>query len=288
MPVNHFHFLATWGFRRLQGFLGSSIELWPISHLMRFLWRLISSSNGIAVEPISIIHPGEASIEIPSRERFLVSSVSELKLEKFTMVQQEANKIVGLLDLNAHIRKVANTPHNFRLDLLPDRMEEKSNTIFYSYAIQPNIVSIVQNYLGFAPRLLDVQLSIDFPVTSAPKESQLWHRDPDDLYNIKVFTYLNDVDLETGPNCLIPFSKSLPIYSKVGLLRRYPRGRRFSDSEMREFVREKDWQITTGEAGTVIFADTCSCYHKGAKVASKNRLMLTLVYSSLFPIREWR
>jgi hypothetical protein len=152
---------------------------------------------------------------------------------------------------------------------------------FLQLAIQPSLLRIVNDYLGLRSYLRAINVWMNLPVVDPPKESQLWHRDGDDVRILKVFIYLMDVDMSAGPFWFIPgthegVGRQIPVSMEAG---------RVSDSEMEKRVPSSKWKACTGMARTVILADTTG-FHKGGKCEVKPRVLLTYEYvsgASLYP-----
>ena len=150
------------------------------------------------------------------------------------------------------------------------------DSVFARIAMDPGLLQVVAHYLGMRPLLRALQIWLTFPTAGPPVETQLWHRDGDDVMNVKLFIYLTDVTERAGPFCFAP--RTHP----VGPLRRDadsdPRGRS-EDAEMAAVLPESEWLVCTGEAGTVILADTCG-YHKQLKPRGDERMLLMAQYTS--------
>lgn len=149
-------------------------------------------------------------------------------------------------------------------------------SVYLRYAVQPEFIAIANSYLGLHARLRAIHLWVNRPTENEPASTQLWHRDGDDLSNLKIFTYLTDVGQSNGPFAFIPGSQVLgrrpitPECSELG---------RSTDTQMRQVIPDSDWRVCTGRAGSVIFADT-SGYHKGVKPVESRRIMLMVHYAS--------
>jgi hypothetical protein len=112
------------------------------------------------------------------------------------------------------------------------------------------------------------------------RATQLWHRDPEDRYILKVFLYLSDVDDGAGP-----FTYAAGSHPKAKL-RREPASavdgdgaRRSDDRQMAEAIPAERWVKGTGPKGTLIFADTRG-YHKGGLARERDRLLYTCQFLS--------
>ncbi len=145
-------------------------------------------------------------------------------------------------------------------------------------ATDKKLLEIVSGYFGMWPHLNSIDARVDFATSSIAKSTQLWHRDPEDERVVKVFTYLTDVTLHSGPFSYIPKTQPLGLFEKKyeGVLGRVP------DEEMRTFLPDELWRICTGPQRTMIIADTVG-FHRGLKPVSGTRILLCFAYTSSTP-----
>jgi Phytanoyl-CoA dioxygenase (PhyH) len=150
---------------------------------------------------------------------------------------------------------------------------------FVRLALHPSVLAAANAYLGLRSTLRYLALWLTRPTEGPAIQTQLWHRDADDLMNVKMFVYFTDVTLGAGPLCYAPGT--------------HPRGRRrrlpvrdeharSTDEQLAEVVPERDWTYCEGVPGTVVFADTCG-YHKQVKPTTDERLLLVAQYVSGTP-----
>lgn len=152
--------------------------------------------------------------------------------------------------------------------------------IYARFPLQNPILQVVNAYFGSYTRLRFYNLWHTFVTQLPPRESQLWHRDPEDNYVVKLFVYLSDVDEGAGP-----FTYAAGSHLKGGLRRepQYTRkkgdARRSDDTQMAEVVPPDRWIGCVGPKGTVIFADTRG-YHKGGFAQDRERILYTCMFTS--------
>lgn len=161
----------------------------------------------------------------------------------------------------------------FRRYLHPDCYEV--DDVFMRIALHPSVLNIVNHYLGLRSTIRSLGAWLDEPVEDEAKDTQLWHQDADDWKNIKMFIYMNDVTLRSGPFSFIPGSQRGGRSINVEKLADF----RSTDVQMRKVIPEKEWKLCTGKAGSVIFADT-TAYHKGTPLIEGERKMLMIQYVS--------
>jgi hypothetical protein len=143
---------------------------------------------------------------------------------------------------------------------------------FVRLALEPRAIALANAYIGLRSYLRGLELWRNIPTDEPAKLSQLWHRDWDDLVNLKYFVYLSNVTERHGPFTFAPGS--------------HPRGRRqldvkdrLTDEQMAAHVPRADWVTCTGGPGTVVIADTCG-YHKGGKPETGDRLLWTAQFTT--------
>src|SRR2546429_491727 len=125
--------------------------------------------------------------------------------------------------------------------------------------------------VGMHSYLRGLEMWRNLPTDEPPKLSQLWHRDWDDVVNLKLFVYLSDVTEESGPFTFAPGTQP-------GGPRQLDVQDRLSDDEMAARVRREDWVVCTGGPGTGVLADTCG-YHKGGEPTQGDRPRCTAQFT---------
>jgi len=163
---------------------------------------------------------------------------------------------------------------DFLVNLSPKTLSLDS--IFLRYALQPSYIQLANAYLGQRARLRAVHLWLNYATDGEAASTQLFHRDGDDLMNLKIFTYLTEVQECNGPFVFIPGSQPLGNRQINPTKTNYDR---VNDDQMSLVVPREKWLVCVGNAGDVIFADTCG-YHKGLKPTKGYRLMLMVHYVS--------
>ena len=150
----------------------------------------------------------------------------------------------------------------------------------YKISADPILLAMVQEYLGVPP-IFNTPVSFlnSFRPVKTSRElsdtAQLYHHDMHRLKFVKLFIYLTDVTMETGPHVMIPgthLNRPAPLW-KDG---------RHTDEIIAEHGLEGKETNIVGEAGTIFLVDT-SALHKGAHPLSGSRLMAQVQYvNSLF------
>lgn len=152
-------------------------------------------------------------------------------------------------------------------------------SVFARFALQYPILDVANAYLGMYTQMRYYNVWHTLATNAKPRESQLWHRDREDLYIVKVFLYLSDVDAGAGPFTYAPGThRKGPIQREPAL---FPEGRvkRTGDEEMAAVVPRERWLTAVGPRGTIVFADTHG-YHKGGLARASDRLLYTCMFTS--------
>ena len=167
----------------------------------------------------------------------------------------------------------------FIAELLGARPVLDLQNVYARFALQKPILQIANSYFGMYTRLRYYNVWHTFATQTRARESQLWHRDREDYYILKMFLYLSDVDESAGP-----FTYAAGSHLK-GKLRQEPgyflEGdvKRSDDSQMAEVVPREQWIKGVGTKGTIVFADTRG-YHKGGLARERDRIMYTCMFTS--------
>ncbi len=167
----------------------------------------------------------------------------------------------------------------FIVELLGARPVLDPNIIYARFALQKPILQIANAYFGMYTWLRYYNVWHTFATKGPARESQLWHRDREDYFILKVFAYLSDVDDGAGP-----FTYAAGSHCK-GKLRQEPSYsleediRRSTDQQMAEVVPPEKWIKGVGPKGTIVFADTRG-YHKGGLAREQDRIMYTCLFTS--------
>jgi hypothetical protein len=169
----------------------------------------------------------------------------------------------------------SNSDKGYVISLIPK--EHDANSPLLKLALDPHLLKAVSLYLGLWPHLFSIGAWLNFPTEGDPIESQLWHRDPEDIKVVKAFIYLSDVDEDCGPFSYIPGTH--PFGELAHIVPHHKDQRRVLDDEMEMELPAQSWMTCTGPAGTMVVADTVG-YHRGGKPKRGNRVVITFTYTS--------
>ncbi len=174
-----------------------------------------------------------------------------------------------------------NHKKKFLVDYWDEVTELDINNPFLETALNPVILDVVNSYMEMYTSLLYFTLQKTIPVNDGDlSNSQNWHRDPQEQKVVKVFTYLNDIDENSGPFTYVPHSaptQNHP-YSKL-FPQKPPRGSYPEKGQVEQKVKSDDVKPMTGRAGSIMFCDT-NGLHYGGVAKTNPRIMSTFGYAA--------
>jgi hypothetical protein len=196
-------------------------------------------------------------------------------------------------DAKEHFRhsnhlKQKNTKEYLRV--LSNLSNYESSSAAFELATSENLIKPIANYLGSAPVLWTISVLHSPPQPVEPghgprqwKGSQFWHRDGEDVTNVKVWILCSDVDANNGPTFCVPRKLSDELAKKIG----YREGEKVKQDEILEPFSDEFFSLT-GEAGTTFVTDTCRCFHMGSRTMDqRGRLVLMFDYVTRRSEKFW-
>jgi hypothetical protein len=132
----------------------------------------------------------------------------------------------------------------------------------FRWGLEDRLLDVAEAYLGL-PAAYDGLAILHTPPSSAEESTRRWHRDREDRRMMKIAIYLNDVDGDGGPFELDT------------------RGRAADRTDDPAAIRSCE-----GPAGTVVFADTARCLHRG-RPARRERAAIFYSYFARRPDRPY-
>ena len=141
---------------------------------------------------------------------------------------------------------------------------------FVQFCLSPPVVQAVSRYLGTLPVLRRVGLLLSSPADTNA-DSRLYHLDPEDFRQVKIFVNVFDVTPENGPLTWLPGHVSDAVLEGVWRRQkqtgeRRDQFRRWSDDEVAEHSSLEDLVQLTGPAGSGAFVDASRCLHFGSRI----------------------
>jgi hypothetical protein len=132
------------------------------------------------------------------------------------------------------------------------------------------LFDIAARYLDCVPAIGGCNLRKSFVNDIAEFDTLHFHADPNSPKFLKYFFYLNDVDINGGPFCYVRGSHRERFR---GWRSKY----RWTHEEIASVYGEDRIMYLTAKRGDMVIADT-NGFHRGTKVRSADRLMLTIDY----------
>jgi hypothetical protein len=159
---------------------------------------------------------------------------------------------------------------------------------FVKFALSNHVLSVVARYMGELPRLRALNLWWS-PPNDSQVHSQLFHTDREDVKSIKVFLNIEPVGPENGPFTLLSAIETTRLVEDLAPQLRHPMvgalGRVDDDTVFRHFDPRSLVKLE-GPAGAGAFVDTCRCLHFGSRRATRDRLILMLMFNSFYAIEQ--
>lgn len=185
-------------------------------------------------------------------------------LKNFDQVFQKGLTLKDIIDTS----KEKNISH------LMLSFNQNSSNIYNSIAKSEFFISIAKTYLNSKNVMLRTHCYISNPIETDEVEqknnAQFYHYDCDYKKFLKIFLYLTDVDIGSGPHTFIPFS-----HQKKKLI--HVAAERMDNKVIDHSYKEYGKETFIGDKGTIIFEDTFG-FHKGEIPKSKSRAMLIFEY----------
>lgn len=133
----------------------------------------------------------------------------------------------------------------------------------------PLVLEVAELYLGCKPTLDNINCWWSYGGRAHAKGTQRFHRDWDNIRGFKLFVYLTDVDMESGPHSFIEGSHRADLLMETKALT--------DEAVFAAFGKDAE-RLFCGPAGTCFIADTFGI-HKGELPRTRHRLMLAAQYN---------
>jgi len=270
----------------------------PLRHSLRAAWRKAGQfdftwryalnaraalSFAMQRQPVS----GEAALVLASLNRDGIAITTAERLlgmpSSYTALVAAVDQLEKDLDGDlqaARMNSDRRVQKPYMFWLLGENAKIDRDSVYAQFALQPTMTQIVNEYLGMYSNLCNYNVWHNFATHTKPMQSQLWHRDPEDRYIVKVFICLSDVDDGAGPFTYAPGThRKGAVRGAAPFLYMDGATTRSDDTQMETIVPRERWIKGTGSAGTIIFADTHG-YHKGGLCRFHDRIMYTAEFLS--------
>jgi hypothetical protein len=198
-------------------------------------------------------------------------------------VQAKEAELVGEIQKTRANMVSSDGIKSYFLPLLGSQPILDPNNIFARFALHPHILNLVNGYFGMLTKLRYYNVWHNVVSQDSPRESQLWHRDPEDRAVLKVFVYLTDVDANCGPLSYAPGTHMYGNIKKAAPFTLYNEGnayvQRSDDEQIAAIIPKSKWITATVPKGTIVVVDTRG-YHKGGYVREGDRILYTCAFTS--------
>jgi hypothetical protein len=155
----------------------------------------------------------------------------------------------------------------------------------FAFALREPIRGVAEAYAQMKLRVQDMNVWINLPTGGGPMQSQRWHRDlPDDFEIIKCFVYLADVTPGAGPLQYIRTTNTVEGRRQWFKSEFDGVGFRVADEDIESTYAPEQIVTAEGSAGTIVFADTRGL-HRGGFAFDTERVVLQITYSSNASVR---
>jgi hypothetical protein len=177
-------------------------------------------------------------------------------------IYEERRVQLGATPLNARKKE-------FMSEMLSDE-DLRRYPEFVEFCLSEPVVRAVSGYLGTLPVLRRVGLLLSSPADTNA-DSRLYHLDPEDFRQVKIFVNIFDVTPDHGPLTWLPGNVSDAVLKGVWQQQKASRERRdefrrWSDDEVGLHSAPADLVQLTGPAGSGAFVDASRCLHFGSRI----------------------
>ncbi|MFN4088490.1 MAG: hypothetical protein ACK4QW_05520 [Alphaproteobacteria bacterium] len=170
-------------------------------------------------------------------------------------------------------QRVAANKKRFLLTVLKDEdMADYPDLL--GFAVSPALLDPATAYFGAVPRLSSIRLWWS-PANETTVSSQLWHLDPEDDRQLKIFVNIHAVEADQGPLNVLPADASTRVVSKKAVDDLH-----VSDEAVERAGAAGDVLTLTGPAGAGAFVDVSRCLHYGSRGNARDRLILMLQFTA--------
>ncbi|MBD2464822.1 2OG-Fe(II) oxygenase [Oscillatoria sp. FACHB-1407] len=146
----------------------------------------------------------------------------------------------------------------------------------FLWGLEERLLDIIESYLGLPAAYHGVSFRRDV-ADGSQQGTRQWHIDIEDRRMAKIIVYFNNVGINNGPYEYIPKSMTPPPWV-------FKRNYGFiEDAVVEKAVPPSKWAACTGDAGTVVFTDTCAVFHRGRMPVEGERLAMFFTYTSRRP-----
>ena len=186
-------------------------------------------------------------------------------------------EIAAAVEFAQKVRDEKREPAKKKRDYNPTILDAKhyeDAPVFFDLALCDQVLQIAAEYLGEVPILYNLKL---WHTSAEPAEmlkgSQLYHRDGRRwfLRRVKFLINMSDVDADCGPFTFLPADVSNRVSRALGSMKNQDH---INDEIVYRHTDPSKAVAMTGPAGTGAAINSSRCFHYGARVRRRDRLML--------------
>lgn len=161
--------------------------------------------------------------------------------------------------------------------------ENPDHEPIFNLAKSSIVTQPVTEYFGVQPVLIAAQVWFSpNNHNTAHFNSQLFHFDREDYWQIKCFIPIDDIKKNCGPMTVISASKTKSLITACWKRGMIPSTKaRYDDALVAKYVDAPQIELL-GKSGSVILVDTTQCLHFGSRSATKPKYHITLQYVTPF------
>ena len=147
--------------------------------------------------------------------------------------------------------------------------ENFDKKLLKDYANQDIFIKNFKQYFGLIPTVRFISVWLDYPTNeNLEKNSQIFHRDYDDVFLVKTFLCLTDIDDKNGPFQFLEKSHLDPWVK-----------------DYKNYLKDTKPVSMTAKKGDLYMADT-NGFHRGKKLITGYRVLLNVHYISKNPMAK--
>jgi len=238
-------------------------------------WRYLNSGS---IKKFESNRPELSVLQTSILSKLNQTGIAVTDLETLFPDKDILAELNNYLEKRAH-RNYVNKKKPFLEDLLAEVPDLGTEVPFFNIAISPNILDVVNSYMGMYSRLFYYSVRrTKLSGSKLPSHSQNWHRATQEQKNCRVYIYLNDVDETSGPFMYVSKSTRKKKYGHVAPQTALSRGY-YSAEVVEAHIPESDRKAIVGKAGTVIFCDSTGL-HRGGYSNENVRTMSTFGFGA--------
>ena len=178
------------------------------------------------------------------------------------------------LNNSSNLDDIVKNSKNYNLSHVSLDIDLKKTNYLKDIASSKLLLSMAKNYIGKNEISISSLCYISNPANISEEEkkdnAQYFHYDNDFKKFLKVFIYLNDVDLNSGPHSFVQFSHNRRLFKHLV-------SKRINDEEIISHYGKENIKTFSLSRGSLIFEDTFGL-HKGNPPVKNTRTVLILVY----------